>query len=120
MALELLTAAISNAMRLIKRDNRKRVEKNSGVSKTATTRLRLSGDDRIRQLIQSEMYRRQVNSEAESFADADDFDLPDNQEWISPYEEGDGTLPDDHAKPANPVPTPPPAASETPPTPAGG
>lgn len=63
-------------------------EKNNGEKMRQPTNLRLSQHDRIRNLIRHEMFRQQLGKEeAESFEEADDFDLPENEEWVSPYEE---------------------------------
>lgn len=61
-------------------------EKNNGEKLVQRTGLRISTNDRIRQMVRHELFRQQVNNEAESFEEADDFDLPDGEEWISPYE----------------------------------
>lgn len=64
------------------------MEKNSGELLAQRTGLRImSSTDRIRQLIRHEMFRANEDREHESFEDADDFDLDDNEEWVSPYEE---------------------------------
>lgn len=64
-------------------------EENSGYSVTAETSLRLSPDDRIRQLIRQEMFRQALGAEeSETFEEADDFEFDDGDEWVSPYEIG--------------------------------
>lgn len=63
------------------------VEKNDGSSLVQRTSLRISNVDRVRQIIRHEMFRQQQDSEHESFEEADDFDLPDDEQWVSPYEE---------------------------------
>lgn len=64
------------------------MEKNSGEVLTQRTGLRImSSTDRIRQLIRHEMFRANEETTHESFADADDFELEDGEEWVSPYEE---------------------------------
>lgn len=66
----------------------KLMEKNNGEVLTQRTGLRImSSTDRIRQLIRHEMFRANEDKDHESFEDADDFDLDDNEEWVSPYEE---------------------------------
>jgi len=62
-------------------------EENSGEKIQQPTRLRMTQNDRIRNLIRHEMFRQAAGQEGhESFEEADDFDLPD-EEWVSPYEE---------------------------------
>lgn len=67
---------------------KRQTEVNNGQSLLSTTGLHLSQDDRIRRLIRMELFRREVNDQAETFDEANDFDLPDGEEWVSPYEEG--------------------------------
>jgi len=52
------------------------------------TRLRLpqSRTEQIRAFIRSELAMKQLNEGHETFAEADDFDLP-GEDWVSPYEE---------------------------------
>lgn len=41
----------------------------------------------VQRMVRQEAFRRAVNSEAESFEEADDFDCSDEEEdWVSPYE----------------------------------
>lgn len=62
-------------------------EANSGESMVQLTGLRLSPNDRIRQLIRMELFRQAAGKEdAESFEEADDFDFDDGDEWHSDYE----------------------------------
>lgn len=64
------------------------MEINSGEQLVTPTGLRIvSSTDRIRQLIRHEMFRRQEDAENETFEEADDFDLDDGEEWVSPYED---------------------------------
>lgn len=63
-------------------------EPNDGKSMVNHTSLRMSNNDRIRQLIRAELFRREVNNQAETFEEADDFDLDENEPWVSPYEDG--------------------------------
>lgn len=65
----------------------RRPEVNSGVSLTTTTRLNLSQTDRMRQIIRHEMFMQAIDKEKETFKEADDFDLEDGTEWVSPYED---------------------------------
>ena len=97
-------------------------EPNNGETLVQKTALRLSSTDRIRQIIRHEMLQQKLNSEAESFDEADDFEFEDGEEWASPYEvqfepddPGAGRSPADTASapapstadPSNPnVPTP--------------
>lgn len=76
------------------------IERNSGRKMVQTTGLRISTNDRIRQMIRHELFRQQINDEAETFDEADDFSLPDEEEWISPYE--DEFEPDPTPPPADP------------------
>lgn len=62
------------------------IEQNSGEQIVQKTALRIDSTDRIRQIIRHELYRQRVNSGAESFEEADDFDFDDGEEWVSPYE----------------------------------
>lgn len=102
------------------------MEKNSGEVLTQRTGLRImSSTDRIRQLIRHEMFRANEDKDHESFEDADDFDLDDDEEWVSPYEElfePDSSSQDDKpvsargpdalgAQPAGPAPGPDASAS---------
>ena len=61
-------------------------EPNNGETLVQKTSLRLSSTDRIRQIIRHEMLQQKLNSEAESFDEADDFEFEDGEEWASPYE----------------------------------
>lgn len=53
------------------------------------TRLRVSVNrvTQMRQLIRAELSRQAADQGDETFEEADDFDLPDGEEWFSPYEE---------------------------------
>lgn len=98
-----------------KKTRERKFEQNNGERMQQATNLRLSQNDRIRNLIRHEMFRAQINNESETFEDADDFELPDNEEWVSPYEETFD--PDfDAAPPQNPPspepPNPAPASPE--------
>lgn len=90
-------------------------EINSGEQVELPTRLRMQNrDDRIRQMIRHEMFRSRIADEGmETFEEADDFEMEDGEEWVSPYDnEFD---PDFDAAPAPPPaqpapsPAPPPA-----------
>lgn len=63
------------------------IEENNGEQLVQRTALRIDSTERIRQIIRHELFRQQANEEAESFEEADDFDLPDGEEWVSSYEE---------------------------------
>lgn len=64
------------------------MEINNGEKLVQRTGLRvLSSTDRIRQIIRHELSEHAHANESETFDEADDFDLPDNEEWVSPYEE---------------------------------
>lgn len=63
------------------------LEPNSGESMVVTTGLRLSQEDRLRNLIRMELFRQALGKEeAETFEEADDFDFDDGDEWRSDYE----------------------------------
>lgn len=62
-------------------------EVNDGEELLQRTRLSVSNIDRVRQIIRHELFRQQVDDSAETFEQADDFDLDDGDEWVSPYEE---------------------------------
>lgn len=53
------------------------------------TRLRLPQNrtEQIRAYIRQELSRAQVERGHETFEEADDFSLPDGEQWVSPYEE---------------------------------
>lgn len=70
----------------IKRRFLRRQEHNSGESLVRETGLYLSTEDRLRRIVQNEMFRQRMNSQAETFAEADDFEMPEVGEWVSPYE----------------------------------
>lgn len=94
-------------------------EPNNGEILVSSTNLRLDQNDMIRQMIRQEIFRANVNEGAESFEDADDFDLDDGEEWHSDYEESF-----DPPSVTTPISseaetTPPPATSPPPPPPAG-
>lgn len=96
------------------------VEENSGESMVITTGLRFSQEDRIRQIIRQEMFRRAISDEAESFEDADDFDFDDGEEWVSPYEEVFDPSPETPSDPPEPDPKPAAGGSNPPVTSGGG
>lgn len=89
------------------------VEENSGESMVTQTRLHFSENDRIRQIIRAEMFRRAIDASAETFEEADDFELDDDTEWVSDHEEQfdppSVTIPTSPAAAANPPPASPPA-----------
>lgn len=62
-------------------------EQNSGETLTQTTQLRIEDTDGIRKVVRAEMARMAANANLETFEEADDFDLDDGDEWVSPYEE---------------------------------
>lgn len=72
---------------LFRRDKPVHVERNSGDCVVSRTGLKLSREDQIRQMIRHELFRSTVNDKAESFEEADDFELDEDDEWFSPYEE---------------------------------
>lgn len=102
---------------------KRQTEENNGQSMVAATGLHLSQEDRIRRIIRMEMFRNQVNNEAETFEEADDFDLPDGDEWHSPYEETFEPVAPDTPPPVTPATvspkaeTTPPPATDPPPAP---
>lgn len=53
------------------------------------TRLRVSPNriSQMRQLVRAELSRAAAEQGHETFEEADDFSLPDGEEWVSPYEE---------------------------------
>lgn len=61
-------------------------EFNSGEQIVQKTQLRIDATDKIRQIIRQELFRQTINSEAESFDAANDFEFDDGEEWVSPYE----------------------------------
>lgn len=85
-----------------------RPEKNNGQKLTQVTDLRIPDQtERLRQIVRHEFFKQQFNSQAETFDEADDFDLPDGEQWVSPYENefepdvpGEGQSPSDNAPPA--------------------
>lgn len=89
-------------------------EVNSGEPVEIPTRLRLSGDDKIRQMIRHELFRQAAGQEGmESFEEADDFELGEGDEWVSPYEDGFDPDFDSPAEPTkDPEPAPAPAPSQ--------
>lgn len=102
-------------LKAIKRRFIRRQEYNSGESMVQETGLSLSYEDRLRQLIRAEMFRQHTRPEAESFAEADDFDLPGEVEWVSPYENDfdPEPAPTETAPTSAPAEAPPPAPSVT-------
>lgn len=97
------------------RKRERKPEYNSGQQVVMPTNLRLpSRDDRIRQLIRHEMFRQAAGQEqAETFEEADDFEMDDGDGWVSPYE--DDFDPDfDRAPPAKPAPAPEPSPAPAP------
>lgn len=79
--------SFSAAMKKLLRTN-PQVEKNSGESLVSDTGLHLSQTDRIRQMIRQELFRQAMGvPQAESFEEADDFEMDDGDQWVSPYEE---------------------------------
>lgn len=103
-----------------KRIWKRQPEVNSGVSAVHTTQLRMSNNDRVRQLIRHELFRRAIAAEGhETFDEADDFDLPDGEEWVSPYEEKFDP-PSDDPTPSKAPPVDPPPGGDPDPAPQGG
>lgn len=63
-------------------------EENSGEVLVQKTALRINDSDGIRRIIRHEMSKiASAAMQAETFEEADDFELSDEEEWISPYEE---------------------------------
>ena len=86
-------------------------EVNSGEVLVQKTQLRINDSDGIRRIIRHEMSKIAAAAmQAETFEEADDFELGDEEEWISPYEEvfdpepepGEGRSPSETA-PAPPL-----------------
>ena len=98
------------------RKRERKQEYNSGEKIELPTRLRMPDrDDRIRQMIRHELFRQAAGKEEkETFEEADDFDLDEGEQWVSPYEEEFD--PDFDAPPAKPVkdPAPSPAPAHSP------
>lgn len=110
-----LKAALQKLLR-----DRAHQEVNSGESMAVETGLSLSQNDLIRQMIRQELFRQQADDAAETFEEADDFDLPPEEgEWVSGYED-DFDPPSETNAPVNEVlKTPPPAPDPGPKTPDG-
>lgn len=94
-------------------------EVNSGEQVAKPTNLRIpSRSESIRAYVRLEQMLAQQRNQVESFEEADDFDLDDDEQWVSPYEEH--FEPED-APPAAAAPAPAPVAQATqtaPPAPA--
>lgn len=60
---------------------------NTPVEIPSRLRLPVSRTEQIRNMIRQEFSRQAVQQGQETFDEADDFDLPDGEEWLSPYEE---------------------------------
>lgn len=76
-------------------------EVNSGQPVAKPTNLRIpSRSDSIRAYVRLEQMLAQQSREVESFEEADDFELDDSEEWVSPYEEV--FEPHDDPPPVNP------------------
>lgn len=95
------------------------VEPNNGEILVSSTNLRLDQNDMIRQMIRQEIFRSQVNEGAESFEDADDFELDEGEQWVSDYEEGFDPPSVTTPVSTESATTPPPAPVQTPQPPAG-
>lgn len=46
-----------------------------------------SQSERVMEYVRYEQFRAQQSREVETFEEADDFDLDNDEEWFSPYEE---------------------------------
>jgi len=93
------------------RNRPRKTEVNTGEQIIQKTQLRITQDDKIRNLIRSELLRQAMGKvENETFEEADDFDMED-EEWASPYEE---TFDPGPADPTPPEPTPAPGAAPEP------
>jgi len=85
------------------------VDPNNGERLVVRTGLGLSTEEKIRRMLYRDLVRLTTrDGEFETPEEADDFDLDDGEEWVSPYE----NEPDN-----DPVP---PIAVESPPEPAAG
>lgn len=62
------------------------VPDNTPVEIPSKLRLGISRADQMRRFIRQELSRKAVDDGQESFEEADDFDLPDGEPWMSPYE----------------------------------
>lgn len=62
-------------------------ESNDGSSLVHRTGLRIQNTDRVRQLIRYELFRHAEDNKLDTFDEADDFSLDDDEEWNSPYEQ---------------------------------
>lgn len=60
---------------------------NTPVELPSRLRVPQSRVDQIRGYIREEMSRSAAKDQQESFEEADDFNLPDGEDWFSPYEE---------------------------------
>jgi len=79
-------------------------EENFGDPIAIPTRLRVpqSSDDRIRAIIHQQRIIEQLAQQSDTLEDLDDFDLPDGETWVSPYEENFEMPPvDPQPKPAS-------------------
>lgn len=96
------------------RNRERKQEFNSGEKIELPTRLRMPDrDDRIRQMIRHELFRQAAGKEeAETFEEADDFELDEGEQWVSPYE--DGFDPDFDSPPAKPQQAPEPKSAPAP------
>lgn len=94
-------------------------EQNSGIPVAKPLNLRVpTQSERILQYVRYEQMRAAQEREVETFEDADDFEMDDGEEWISPFEEIFEAAPE---HPAALQDNPPPAAGDNPPPqPVGG
>lgn len=70
------------------RKSKTREEYNSGEKLVHHTSLHMTQNDRVRQIIRHEMFKQAMGAPGhETFEEADDFELPDGDQWVSPYEE---------------------------------
>lgn len=60
---------------------------NTPVELPSRLRMPMSRTAQIRNMIRFEMSRSAAEQGAETFEEADDFNLPDGEQWVSPYEE---------------------------------
>lgn len=83
-------------------------DRNHGRSATVTTGLTLSSEQRIKEMIRTCISENAQNLGHGTFDEEDDFELPDGEEFFSPYEEVFDPEPD------SPAPNGAPAASSAP------
>lgn len=102
------------------RNKDKHPEKNNGEVLVQRLKLQLSERDKVRQMIRHELFTQAIGKAGhETMEEADDFDLPDGDEWVSPYEEKFEPQGDDLPPADVQVPEPPkdPGAAPEPPKP---